>query len=139
MRDNYKTKVEIIRVRNKISTIHYILRKICTMFVSSSCATHIIFILLQEPETAAQNDINKLQHVLELRRAEFENQWRQRHDSLESHRKLCAFTDEFHKLSENIDNLSQQIKESRGKYGESVPSAKATAQIFSNLEKSIEV
>lgn len=94
---------------------------------------------MQEPEDSAQHDINKLQHVLELRRAEFENQWRQRHDSLESHKKLCSFTDEFSKLSENIDDLSRQIKDMKGQYGESVPSARACSQAFSNIEKSIEV
>nr|CAI5864925.1 unnamed protein product [Callosobruchus analis] len=91
----------------------------------------------QEPAAAAEQDINKLQHVLEIRRAEFESQWRQRHDNLESHRQLCVFDTELKQINSSIEEISRQVRSTKGQYGESVPSAKAVSQTFCNLEKSM--
>lgn len=80
-----------------------------------------------------------MQHVLELRRGEFENQWRQRRDSLESHKQICVFDSQLQQINESIDDVGRQIKDLKGQYGDSVSTAKATSQTFGYFEKTIEV
>ncbi|CAG9824336.1 unnamed protein product [Phaedon cochleariae] len=106
-------------------------------FAQTECDQIADRITKQEPENAAEEDTNKLQHVLELRRGEFENQWRQRHDSLESHRQFCIFDNNLHQVNESIDDLNRQIKNLQGQYGESSANAKATSQSFDYIENSI--
>ncbi|KAJ8954877.1 hypothetical protein NQ318_016813, partial [Aromia moschata] len=107
-------------------------------FAQTECDQIAQRIRKQEPESAAEQDVNKLQHVIELRRGEFENQWRQRHDSLESHKQICQFDSDLSQINESIDDLTQQIKDLKGQYGESLSSAKATSQSFGYFEKTVE-
>ncbi|CAH1976515.1 unnamed protein product [Acanthoscelides obtectus] len=107
-------------------------------FAQTECDQISQRIRQQEPEAAAEQDTNKLQHVLELRRAEFESQWRRRHDSLESHRQLCVFDSELKQINSSIEEISRQVRNVKGQYGESVPSAKAVSQTFNNVEQSME-
>lgn len=76
---------------------------------------------------------------MELRRAEFENQWRQRHDSLEAHKQLCAFDNDLNQINGNIDDVGRQLKDMKGQYGESLSSAKGSSQAFSKIEENLEV
>lgn len=76
---------------------------------------------------------------MELRRAEFENQWRQRHDSLESHKQVCVFDNDLTQINGNIDDLSRQMKDMKGQYAESLSSAKGCSQVFSKVEENLQV
>lgn len=103
------------------------------------CENVVQRISRQEPPQAADSDIQKLQHILELKRDNWENQWRQRRDSLEAQRQLCQFDTDLRQINDTLDDLSNQLEDMKGKYGESLAAAKATSQAFVYFEKTVDV
>ena len=97
------------------------------------------YFTFKEPPQPADSDIQKLQHILELKRDNWENQWRQRRDSLEAQRQLCQFDTDLHQINDTLDDLSNQLDDMKGKYGESLAAAKATSQAFVYFEKTVDV
>ncbi|KYB28240.1 SEC14 domain and spectrin repeat-containing protein 1-like Protein [Tribolium castaneum] len=93
----------------------------------------------QEPPQAADSDIQKLQHILELKRDNWENQWRQRRDSLEAQRQLCQFDTDLRQINDTLDDLGNQLEDMKGKYGESLAAAKATSHAFVYFEKTVDM
>lgn len=93
----------------------------------------------QEPSQAAEQDIQKLQHVLELRRDKWENDWRNRRDALESQRQLSQFDTDLDQINCTLRDLVQQLNGIKGQYGESLAAANATSHAFVYFEKTIEV
>lgn len=94
---------------------------------------------MQEPPEAAEQDIHKLQHILELRRDTWEEQWRSRRDALEAHRQLCQFDSDLQHINETFDDLGKQLTAVKAQYGESLAASKATSLAFVYFEKTIEV
>lgn len=105
----------------------------------TECENCVQRISRQEPPQAADSDIQKLQHVLELERDNWENQWRQKRDTLEAHRQLLQFDTALDQINGTLDDLTNQLEDMKGKYGESSSAAKATSQAFVYFEKTVDV
>ncbi|CAG9864548.1 unnamed protein product [Phyllotreta striolata] len=104
-------------------------------FAQAECDQIADRITKQEPPDAAQRDVAKLQHVLQLQRAEFERQWKQKQDSLLSQRQISAFDGDLKTINENIEDINKQLKSAKNQYGESLSSAKAALQAFGEIEE----
>lgn len=76
---------------------------------------------------------------MQIRKDNWEDQWRQRKEALESHRQFCNFDSDLNQINETIDDLSRQLAGVKGQYGESQASAKATSLAFEYFEKTVDV
>jgi titin len=52
---------------------------------------------------------------------------------------LCQFDTDLHQINDTLDDLSNQLDDMKGKYGESLAAAKATSQAFVYFEKTVDV
>ncbi|KAJ4429612.1 hypothetical protein ANN_21798 [Periplaneta americana] len=93
----------------------------------------------QEPELAAQHDIERVTILLEEKRLVWDVAWTERKIQLEQHQQLCHFDSDLHQINSSLSDLSTQLSAIRGQYGESLASAKATSLAFVYFEKTIEV
>lgn len=99
----------------------------------------IFMLLLQEPHTTAQHDIQRVTVLLEEKRNAWELAWTERKIQLEQHQQLCQFDSDLHLINSSLNDLSTQLSAIRGQYGESLAGAKATSLAFVYFEKTIEV
>lgn len=90
-----------------------------------------------EPESVRQGDINKIDEFLTQFQNQFEVKSVEWRSKLEQHRRLCQFDADLKDISAALSQMSEQLLATRGQYGESVASAKATAQAFTAFEKTI--
>nr|CAD7442106.1 unnamed protein product [Timema bartmani] len=91
----------------------------------------------QEPEDAARHDIERVRRLLVEKRRAWEGAWLDRKTQLEQHRQLCQFDSDLHQINSTLGDLSRQLVDIRGQYGESLASAKATSLAFVYFEKTI--
>ncbi|XP_031348623.1 titin isoform X3 [Photinus pyralis] len=108
-------------------------------YAQNDCDKLVSKINKQEPEGAAEHDISKLQHQIAIRKNNWEEMYGKRSSMLEAHRRYCQFNTDLNHINEAINELSHQLKELRGQYGESLSAAKATSQAFGYFEKTAEV
>jgi titin len=52
---------------------------------------------------------------------------------------LCQFDTDLHQINDTLDDLSNQLDDMKGKYGESLAAAKATSQAFVYFEKTVDL
>ncbi|XP_017775027.1 PREDICTED: titin [Nicrophorus vespilloides] len=93
----------------------------------------------QEPSESANQDIERLQANLELRKENFEINWKSKREQLEAQKKLCQFDSDLQQINDTLDDLGHQLSGIRGQYGESLQAAKDTSSGFVHFEKTIEM
>ncbi|KRT85768.1 Immunoglobulin, partial [Oryctes borbonicus] len=106
--------------------------------LQSECGQLMDRINKQEPQSAAEQDIAKLQHTIRFRRDNWERDWNKRRDDLEAHRQLCQFDSDLQQINNTLNDLSNQLAGVKGQYGESLPAASAISLKFVHFEKTIE-
>lgn len=98
-----------------------------------------MFLKLQEPQEAAEQDIEKLQNVLEVLRDRWEDGWSKTRDILEAQRQLCQFNYDLQQITDNLQETSKQLDNIKSQYVESLSAVKAKSQAFAYFEKTVEV
>jgi len=92
-----------------------------------------------EPESVRQNDVNKLDQYLSNLQDRIEAKSLEWKSTLEQHRRLCQFDADLKEINATLSQLSENLLASRGQYGESVASSRATSEAFKAFEKTIEL
>ncbi|XP_050302710.1 titin-like isoform X2 [Anthonomus grandis grandis] len=89
----------------------------------------------QEPPQSAEHDIRKLYYVLELRKSDFEKQWRHKYDVLKTHRTFGEFIKEAQEVKNSIQEVDRQISEVKTKCTESLSVSKAVSDHFKQFTR----
>ncbi|XP_066257895.1 uncharacterized protein [Euwallacea similis] len=89
----------------------------------------------QEPPEAAQQDAAKLQHVLQFRQSAFQNQFTERQQMLQTHKKVTEFTKETKEITKTIKEVQNQITELRTQSEESLSASKAACDNFKQFTR----
>ncbi|KAG1672025.1 Muscle M-line assembly protein unc-89 [Nymphon striatum] len=92
-----------------------------------------------EPLNISHLDVHKINMVLDSDKKNWENLWEQHRHRLEQDLQLCHFNEDLKQISLQITELSKQLENMKGNYGNSVTSTQNTSTAFFNFENTIEM
>lgn len=92
-----------------------------------------------EPKEAAEADASKIMPLLITTRKTIDDFFELYKKTVTSHRQLLEFNSDLRAISDQIDELTVHLNSLRGNYGESLNSAKATSQAFTQFERTIQL
>ncbi|KAL3275186.1 hypothetical protein HHI36_019955 [Cryptolaemus montrouzieri] len=139
VQDDVARITDVGKIKSLISEHKASEHAVLEMFSSAQndCDQIVQRILKQEPLGAAEYDIQKLRHILELKQTTWRNEFHKIHDALDN-QLFRQFDDDLNNINRSISNLEHQNQELKNRYGKSLEEAKAASLAYSNFEKTIQ-
>lgn len=102
----------------------------------------IDIVRVQEPDGAKEHDADRIIRLLEQLRMVFETQSDGRSSELSEKKKqnaILKFNKELNEIHQNLDDITKQLNDTQGQYGETAASARTIALGFEYFERTIQV
>ncbi|XP_065160451.1 titin-like isoform X4 [Atheta coriaria] len=93
----------------------------------------------QEPKDVAQQDIEKLHYLLQIREEEFTKVYREAKDNIEAQKKIHVFETDLHQINVTLDELNKKLDVVKGQYGQSLSAAEDTSLSFVYFEETVKL
>lgn len=96
----------------------------------------------QEPDGAKEHDADRIIRLLEQLRMVFETQSDGRSSELTEKKKqnaILTFNKELNEIHQNLDDITKQLNDTQGQYGETAASARTISLGFEYFERTIQV
>lgn len=96
----------------------------------------------QEPDGAKEHDADRIIRLLEQLRMVFEAQSEGRSSELTERKKqnaILKFNKELNEIHQNLDDITKQLNDTQGQYGETAASARTISLGFEYFERTIQV
>ncbi|XP_066595731.1 uncharacterized protein [Prorops nasuta] len=107
--------------------------------VQSKIERCIAKIELEEPPEAAALDIQKLKHIFENIKSNWQAFWKKTESKVEEYKRECSFDEDLERIESDLGDLNEQLKNVDGKFGENLQMAKSASSAFNQFENTIKV